>query len=334
MILISHTDEGRKMPELKPPGVYARYPELFEVVPRDAKPEKVIGNLGVAAGLVHGRTGSMMYADSKADRIYRWSGDAKWKTSKAEGEKSPDVSGAPTGKAPSELFRERAGGVSGMTLDHQGRLLNCESSSGRVTRTEKDGSVTVLAGQFNGARLVGPHDLIYAIDGSVYFTDGGVASTVENGRAVKSPAVYQITRTQIPGASRLLKISEDYERPAGVTLGPKQNLLYVSDAARKNIRVHEIRSDGSLAPGRVFAELDANEPGEVGGLETDEKGHVYAAGPGGLWVFSGAGRHLGTIVFAESPTHCCWGAGFSGLYVSAGSSVYHVGSRVAGTRTF
>jgi gluconolactonase len=203
-----------------------------------------------------------------------------------------------------------------------------------VTRTEKDGSVTVLAGQFNGVRLSGPVDLIYAIDGSVYFTDSGVGSTADNGRPVKSPAVYQITRTQIPGASRLQKVSEEYERPAGVTVGPKQNLLYVSDAGRKNIRVHEIRADGSLSPSRVFAELGSKEPGEVGGLETDEKGHVYAAGPGGLWVFSAAGRHLGTVVFAEPPVNCCWGAGFSGLYVSAGTSVYHVGSRVAGTRTF
>lgn len=322
------------MPELKAPGVYARYPELFDVVQRDAKSEKVIGNLAAAAGLVHGRTGSLLYSDSKADRIYRWSGDAKWKSSKTEQDKSPEVSGAPTGKAPSELYRERAGGVRGMTLDHQGRLLVCESSSGRVTRTEKDGSVTVLAGPQKGARLSGPVDLIYAIDGSVYFTDGGVAFTEENGKLIKSPAVYQIIRTQTPGASRVQKVSEEYERPAGVTLSPKQNLLYVSDAARKNIRVHEIRADGSLAPSRVFAQLDSKEPGEVGGLETDEKGHVYAAGPGGLWVFSPAGRHLGTVVFAEPPVSCCWGAGFSSLYVSAGTSIYHLASRVAGTRTF
>lgn len=322
------------MSDLKPPGVDARYAQMFDIVSRDAKPEKVIGNLGLAGGAVHGRLGYLLFSDTKSDCLYRSPGEVKKKSAKSESPKSDVVKDGPTAKGSVDVVRERAGGVRGMTLDHQGRLLACESSNGRVTRTEKDGSVTILARLFNGARLSGPQDLIYAIDGSVYFTDGGVASPDDNERWVNSPGVYQITRTQVPGASRVLKVSEEYQRPVGVTLGPKQNLLYVSDAGRKNIRVHEIRADGSLSPSRVFAELDSKEPGEVGGLETDEKGHVYAAGPGGLWVFSPVGRHLGTIVFPELPVNCCWGAGFSGLYVVSTTSVYQVASRVAGTRTF
>jgi gluconolactonase len=74
--------------------------------------------------------------------------------------------------------------------------------------------------------------------------------------------------------------------------------------------------------------------GPPGGLKTDERGHVYAAGPGGLWIFNPAGKHLETIVTPEPPSNCCWGAGFSGRYITTRTSVYHIATKMPGTRTF
>ena len=148
------------------------------------------------------------------------------------------------------------------------------------------------------------------------------------------PAVYRIPRSQIPGTIRLERASGESSHPTGVALGPRQNQLYVADAGQWNVRVHVIRDDGTLERSRIFAEFPAQNLGTPGGLKTDEQGHVYACGPGGLWVFSAEGAHLGTIVTPETPTNCGWGRGFRGLYITTGTSLYYVGTRVIGTRTF
>ena len=326
------------MPKLKPPGVYARYTEMFDVVDRQARAERVFGNLGAPAGPVHGRLGYLLFSDINSDRILKWSPEAKPKdpkkkaSTKQDKPQTPDDDKEPPeqDRGTLETFREKSHGARGLTFDHQGRLLTCESTTGRVTRTEKNGAITVLADRSAGTRLAGPFDLVYSIDGSVYFTDVNVDST----RDKNTSAVYQISRTQIPGASHLKQVSRECERPAGIALSPRQDVLYVSDAARKNIRMHSINRDGTLASGRVFAEFTTTEAGDPGGLKTDEKGNVYATGPGGIWVFSPVGRTLGIIVLPELPNNLCWGAGFSSLYITAGATLYHLATRVAGTRTF
>ena len=232
--------------------------------------------------------------------------------------------------------------VAGLTFDHQGRLLICAEGHGRVIRIEKDGSRSRLTGELKEQGLAtNPHvkmgpalDLVYCIDGSIYFVDAGVWDIDQKNRASAKSAVYRIARSQIPGPHPLTKVSEDCAEPGGLALSPKQDLLYVSDAARKNIRVHPIKADGSLAPSRVFAEFPSGEPGSVCGLKTDEHGNVYATGPGGLSVFGPTGKYLGVMVTPEPPSRLTWGAGFSSLYVAAGTTIYHVATRIPGTRTF
>jgi gluconolactonase len=119
-----------------------------------------------------------------------------------------------------------------------------------------------------------------------------------------------------------------------VALSPNQLTLYVADSARQLVWAFEISGDGSLAKGRVLAELKSGQPGAADGLKTDEAGHLYVTGPGGIWIFTAAGKHLGNIAIPETPSNCAWGAGFSGLYVTARTSVYYVRTKVPGTRTF
>jgi gluconolactonase len=116
--------------------------------------------------------------------------------------------------------------------------------------------------------------------------------------------------------------------PNGVALSPNQQQLYIADVKTNSVKIHDIQSDGRLGPGRDFAAL------RVDGLKTDEEGNVWMASRDGIYVYDRAGKHLGTIKPPEGPSNCCWGSGFRGLYITARTSVYHVPTRVSGTRTF
>lgn len=249
----------------------------------NAAPEKVAGGFGCAQGPVFSRLGYLLFSDTPASRIMKWE----------EGKVS--------------VFRENIR-ASSLTFDHQGRLLACER--GRVTRTEKDGKITVLAGQLHG-----PDDLVYAIDGSIYFSDVGPASGVS--------AIYQITR-----AREVRVVSRDCELPNAVALAPNQQKLYASDTGRSKIWVYEIAGDGALRSGRVFA------PAHAHGLKTDEMGNVWAADDHAIAVFDLHGRRLGEIPMPEDPSNCAWGDGFRNLYVTGKTSVYKIETRVNGTRTY
>jgi gluconolactonase len=247
------------------------------------KTEKITGGLGAAAGPVFSRRGYLLFSDVTANRILKW--------------QRGDIS----------VFRENSNGARANTFDHQGRLLTCEK--GRVTRTEKDGKITVL-----GSGLKAPGDLVYAIDGSVYVADP------------EAGAVYQITRK-----GELRPVTRDAEHPAGVALAPNQQRLFVADAGRKQVRVYDVAADGALTGGKVFA----GTPERPGGLKTDESGGVWVAcAASGIQRFDAAGKALGAIAIPEPAGNCNWGEGFRDLYVTAGTSVYRVAARVNGTRTY
>ena len=301
------------------PGIYPEDSVFLDLIDPDARIERVATGFGFTEGPVFSRLGYLLFSDLRSEKIYKYT---------LPGWEEDVTKGALT------VFREKSNRANGLTFDHQGRLLTCESGPGRVTRTEKDGSITVLADRHQGKRLSAPNDLVYSIDGGVYFTDmprGNVPDVTER---TMVPAVYRITRTLTPDPSELQLVSRECTRANGVALGPKQLKLYLADSVQKNIRVHDINDDGSLAKGRIFAEMKSDLLGSPDGLKTDEQSNVYCAGPGGLWVFSPQGKRLGTIVLAEQPSNCCWGGGFHGLFITARTSVYYVPTKVPGTRTF
>ncbi len=259
---------------------------IDELIDPKMPPEKVAGGFQFTEGPVFSRRGYLLFSDIPPNRIMKLENGAV------------------------SVFRENSNAANGLTFDHQGRLLTCET--GRVTRTEKDGSVTVLAKD-----LQKPNDLVYAIDGSIYFSD------------LPAGTVNQITRR---GEVRV--VARDCARPNGVALAPNQQKLYVADSGRRNLRVYDIAGDGALKEGRVFGELQSEAKGAPDGLKTDEEGNVWVAGPGGIWVFDRNGKHLGTVETPEPPSNCNWGAGFRGLYITARTSVYRIATKVNGTRTY
>ena len=268
-------------------------PELQKLLEGTPSVEKVVSGFAFTEGPVYSRIGYLLFSDIPAKRIMKWQ----------------------HGKL--SVFRENSNGANGLTFDHQGRLLACEN--GRVTRTEKNGSITVLAEK----GLTVPNDIVYSIDGSIYFTD--MRPRGDPGKSL----VYQITRQ---GALRM--VSDDCERPNGVALAPNQQRLYVADSGKRNVHVYDIAGDGALRNGKVFAELKSDKQGAPDGLKTDEAGNVWVAGPGGIWVFRPDGNLLGTIATPEPPSNCCWGEGFRNLYITARTSIYKLPTKITGTRTF
>jgi gluconolactonase len=246
------------------------------------QPEKIVGGYGATAGPVFSRRGYLLFSDVPSNRILKWE----------------------NGKV--AVFREISHGARANTFDHQGRLLTCES--GRITRTEKDGKITVLAG---GVKE--PADLVYAIDGSLYFSDPPAG------------VVYQVTRK-----GDLRPASRECQHPFGVALAPNQQRLFVTDRARRQIRVYDVAGDGSVGPGQIFAACE-DQPG---GLKTDESGGVWVACSAGIRHFDRTGKQLETIALLEPGDNCNWGEGFRDLYVTAGSSVYRTRAGVNGTRTY
>jgi gluconolactonase len=272
--------------------------DLSRLIDPNAKVEKIAAGFAFTEGPVFSRLGYLLFSDLRANRIMKWS------------------QGRVT------VFRENSNGANGLTFDHQGRLLACEAD--RVTRTEKDGSITVLAHAYERKALNHPNDLVYSIDGSVYFTD--LRSGKDDPDKTGFSAVYQITPQGV-----LRVVSRDCDRPNGVALARNQQQLYVADSAQWKIWVFDVEGGGGLRNPRIFAELKSDGPD---GLKTDESGNVWVAGPGGIWIFNAQGEHVGDVPTPEMPANCGWGDNFVNLYITARSSVYRVPTRVHGTRTY
>jgi gluconolactonase len=168
-----------------------------------------------------------------------------------------------------------------------------------------------------------PNDVVYAIDGSIYFSCPRPRGTPGDS------AVYQVSR-----GGRVREVSKDCQRPNGVALSPNQQKLYVADSGARTVWVFDITADGSLKNGRVLGSLGSDLPGNPDGLKTDESGNVWVAGAGGIWVFHPEGKHLGTIPVPETPSNLNWGEGFRNLYITARTSVYRLETKVPGTRTY
>ncbi len=203
-----------------------------------------------------------------------------------------------------------------------------------MSRLEKNGQLTVLADRYEGKRLNSPNDLVYRSDGALYFTDPpfGLPKFFEDAR---KELPYSGVFCLINGQLKL--VSKDLTGPNGLAFSPDEKYLYVDDwdDKRKVILRYEVAKDGSLTNGKVFFDA-TSEPGEDAwdGLKVDRQGNVYASGPGGLWIFSSEGKHLGTISGPEHPHNIAWG-GEDGktLYLAAQTGLYRIRLNVPGTGT-
>jgi len=280
------------------------YPKLKKLIPAEAKVEKVAGGMEFLEGPVWHKNGFLLFSDCHQRGIYKWD--------PATGHVS--------------LYREVPGGSNGLTFDTEGRLIAVEYGMHRLTREEKDGAISELVATFEGKRLNTTNDVVVKSDGSIYFTDPPYGVKKED-RELDFQGVYRLSRDGV-----LTLLVKDFDCPNGLAFSPDEKTLYIADSsARMHIRAFDVKEDGTLGNGRVFAVLKSSEPGCPDGLKVDSEGNVWSTGPGGIWVFDKMGKHLGTIKTPEIPANCAWGdPDGRTLYITARTSLYRIKTNAKG----
>ena len=234
-----------------------------------------------------------------------------------------------------QVFRRPSNMANGNFYDLQGRLITCEHATSRVTRTEQDGSITVLASHYDGKELNSPNDVIVKSDGSIYFSDPsfgrmeyyGVARAAE----LDVRGVYRLD----PDSGDLTLLVDDFDQPNGLTFSLDERHLFINDTMRAHIRVFDVAADGGLSNGRVWAELTGERDGLADGMKIDSEGNLYTAGPGGVQVFAPDATCLGVIYVPQGVANFTWGdADLRSLFINAGTSLYRTRVNVAGRKLF
>ena len=255
----------------------------------------------------------LLFSDIPNNRIMRWCED--------------------TGAV--SVYRSPSNFANGHTRDRQGRLVSCEHGERRVTRTELDGTLTVLIDRFDGKRLNAPNDVVVHPDGHIWFTDPGYGILTDY-EGTRSPfelptRVYRLD----PSTGSAEVMIEDLTRPNGLCFSPELDKLYVVDtgytddpAHHRNILVYDVIGGSRLANGRPFCDMS---PGASDGIRCDVDGNLWAAsgfggeGSNGVWVFAPDGTRIGRIHLPEVCANLCFGGvKRNRLFMAGSQSLYAV----------
>lgn len=290
-------------------------PALRTIIPPGAGIELVSAGYRWVEGPVWYR-GALLFSDIPANRVYRWQPPA-----------APVVFLEPSGYTGAVPFRGAEPGANGLTVDPLGNLVICEHGDRRVTRLETDGSRTVLADRYDGRRLNSPNDAVYARNGDLYFTDppfGLPGQFDDPDRELDFSGIYRVTRHgEVELLSRALKA------PNGLAFSPDGTVLYVTDVdpARPAWMAFPVRSDGRLGDPRVLRDASAESGpgrGAPDGLKVDHEGHLFGAGPDGVYVMSATGALLGMLDLGVPTANVAWGDDGRTLYITASTAVYRI----------
>jgi gluconolactonase len=295
-------------------------PALDAIVPKGLMVEKLAGGFIFTEGPVWIPDGYLLFSDPNANTIYRWTPDGQVSVFRTK-----------SGYSGFDVAEYGQPGSNGITLDSEGRVTIDEHGNRRVIRIEKTGAVTVLADRFEGKRLNSPNDLVYRSDGTLFFTDppfGLPKAFGDHRKELPFSGVYSLK----DGTLRL--VSKDLTGPNGIAFSPDERVLYVAnwDEKRKVVMRYRVNADATLEKGDVFFDMTA-APGEdaLDGIKVDVQGNLYVSGPGGLWILSPEGQHLGTIAGPEHPHNLAWG-GDDGrtLFLTAQTGLYRIRLKVPG----
>ncbi|HTL29419.1 MAG TPA: SMP-30/gluconolactonase/LRE family protein [Tepidisphaeraceae bacterium] len=291
---------------------------LDAIIPCDAKIEKLAGGFGFTEGPTWfhdsiSQRSFLLFFDPNNNTIYRYdAGDVS-------------VYRIHSGYSGIDIGEYGQPGSNGLAQDPQGRLTICEHGNRRITRLEKNGVLTMLADRFEGKRLNSPNDLVYRSDGTLYFTDPpfGLPKFFDDSR---KELAFSGVYAWKDGTLRL--VSKDLSGPNGLAFSPDEKFLYVDnwDEKHKVVMRYDVASDGSLSNGKVFFDV-TKMPGEQAwdGLKVDRTGNLYIAGPGGIWIVSSDGKHLGTIKPPKGAGNFNWGdANDKTLYITAHTGLYRL----------
>jgi gluconolactonase len=312
-------------------------PAMDAIVGPNPKIFKLAEGFQFTEGPVWVRDGNyLLFSDPNSNIIYKYlpNGNNAGKL---------EVFRTPSGYSGADIAEYHQPGSNGLALDAQGRLTINEHGNHRVARLEKDGRVTVLADHYKGKRLNSPNDLVYRADGALFFTDPPFGF----------PKIYKDQRKQLPFSgiysiykNKLQLLNTDLSGPNGIALSPDEKYLYVGNwydanlytngkADEKKIVVirYEVNADATLSNGKVFFDMTgAKGEDAIDGIKVDQPGNLYVSGPGGLWVISAAGKHLGTINAPKHIHNMAWGDDDNKtLYLCARSGLYRMRLNIPGT---
>ena len=300
-------------------------PAIDGIVPSNPKIFKLAEGFQFTEGPIWVRKRSrLLFSDPNANRIYSYD----------------------PAHAALTVFREHSGyegadiadysqpGSNGLTLDQRGLLTINQHGNRRIIRLEDDGKQTVLADRYQGKRLNSPNDLVYKSDGSLYFTDPPFGL----------PKFFDDSRRELPfsGIFRAVKgrvsvLSRELTGPNGIAFSPDEKFLYVDnwDAKRKVVLRFPVKTNGTLGPSAVFADMTAEIPGDdaLDGMKVDVRGNLYVTAPDGVRIYAPSGRHLGTITAPRTVHNLAWG-GDDGrtLYLCAHDRLYRIDLLATGVR--
>lgn len=226
------------------------------------------------------------------------------------------------------IFRSPSNNSNGQTVDRQGRLITCEHLTRRVTRTEYDGRVTVIADRYEGKRLNSPNDVVVKSDGSIWFSDPsyGILMDYEGERADSEIGACHVYRVD-PETGAIKIVADTYIKPNGLAFSPDESLLYVSDTGvthtpggPAHIRVHQVDAMGEVSEGEVLADCSA---GVFDGFRVDSAGRIWSSAADGVHCLSPEGDLIGKIRVPEMVGNVCFGGPkLNRLFICGTTSLY------------
>src|SRR5687768_14693470 len=306
---------------------YATFESLdarfLALIPADTKIEKIADDLLWSEGPIwDAKTKSLLFSDIPRNVIMKWNAE--------KGVSRFLESSGYTGAAP---FTGREPGSNGLTLDLQGRLTMCQHGDRRVSRRETDGTIVALATTFEGKKLNSPNDLVFDAHGALYFTDPpyGLPGTFKD--PTKELPYQGVFRVGQDGKVSLL--TKELEAPNGLAFSPDYKTLYVANsrASAPIWMAYEVKADGTLGKGRVFADSKPyykDGDGVPDGLKVDVQGNVFATGPGGVLVYSPDGTLLGRVLTGVPTANVAFGEDGATLFITANHRVLRMRTKTKG----
>jgi gluconolactonase len=280
--------------------------EFAQVVAADAKVERLATDMKFTEGPVWSddEGGFLLFSDIPSNQIKRWSDNA-----------GPSV------------FHDPSNYSNGNTRDRDGLLVTCEHAARRVTRTEKDGTVTVLADRFDGKRFNSPNDVVVKSDGTIWFTDPPYGLPKGETRELDKQYVFRLD----PKTKEVKAVAADCDMPNGLAFSPDEKRLYVADSGKpRHIRSFTVNADNTLAGGDVFCKIDRGAPD---GIRVDPAGRLFSSAEDGVQIFSPAGELLGKILLPETCANLCFGGkNRDDLYMTAKTSLYRIKLKTTGAQ--
>jgi gluconolactonase len=281
--------------------------EVEGSLPADLRLERVAGGFEFTEGPVWTRDGELLFSSPNTNVIYRWTPEGKVTVFRPK-----------SGYTGFDIGRYHQPGSNGLTFDPDGLLTICQHGNRRVIRVNPHGDITVLADRYDGKRLNSPNDLVYRSDGTLFFTDPPFGLPDPGESALGFSGVYRAKDGEVT------LVTDELAGPNGIALSPDERFLYVGnwDDTRKIVLRIDLEGGSSSV---LFDMTDAPGEDAIDGIKVDDEGNLYVCGPGGIWVLSAEGEHLGTLRLPEAPHNLAWGdEDGKTLYVTAETSIYRL----------